>query len=168
MPSLIIHLACAKEYIKKHPRDIKDEKRFFDGCVAPDFTENKDKSHYKITDQFFAVDFKSFLNSTQVDMSDDYWRGYFFHLLCDDYFYRIFYRKESERALRNNDTFYRDYDLLNEKTIKKYQIHYFPEGVSATTDIKGSLKYLQFKKVNKFIRKISKRSLKNYLKAINK
>ena len=45
MPGIHIHLAIAKEYIKHHP-EIKSQEAFFEGSIAPDFNEDKKKSHY--------------------------------------------------------------------------------------------------------------------------
>ena len=36
MPGFVIHIAVAKEYINKHKNEIKDEKEFLNGVVAPD------------------------------------------------------------------------------------------------------------------------------------
>ena len=46
MPGFTIHIIIAKEYMKKHKGEIKDEKAFIEGCMAPDFTDDKYKSHY--------------------------------------------------------------------------------------------------------------------------
>ncbi len=44
MPSFLIHIAVAKQYLKKHKE--YDEKEFIKGTIAPDLIEDKTKSHY--------------------------------------------------------------------------------------------------------------------------
>lgn len=44
MPGFQIHIAIGKRYIKKHK--IENTKDFLRGTIAPDFVEDKSKSHY--------------------------------------------------------------------------------------------------------------------------
>ena len=95
-------------------------------------------------------------------------KGIFFHLVCDDYFYRVFFYEEMKRAIENCDTFYYDYDVLDKKILKRNRIEYFPDGTKKCSNITGEPKYLEAKKVRKFINKVSKQSLKYYLNYFNK
>ena len=36
MPGFTIHIAVAKEYAKKHPKEIRDVDEFIKGSIAPD------------------------------------------------------------------------------------------------------------------------------------
>ena len=44
MPSYVIHLATAQEYLRKHNREFSQE--FMNGSIEPDFTTDKSKTHY--------------------------------------------------------------------------------------------------------------------------
>ncbi len=44
MPSFLIHIAVAKQYLKNHKE--YDEKEFIKGTIAPDLIEDKTRSHY--------------------------------------------------------------------------------------------------------------------------
>lgn len=45
MPGFVIHLAIAKEYLKRYPEDGEDEEEFYRGVIAPDLLK-KPESHY--------------------------------------------------------------------------------------------------------------------------
>lgn len=45
MPGFVIHLAMAKEYLKRHKEDGEDEEKFYRGVIAPDLLK-KPESHY--------------------------------------------------------------------------------------------------------------------------
>ena len=90
MPGLTIHIAIAKEYAKKHEKEIKNIGEFIEGSIAPDYIpiENKNisksETHYgkwgdwARDDQIIYLD--KFLQDEKVDLSRDYWKGYFIHL----------------------------------------------------------------------------------------
>ena len=44
MPGYIIHIATAQEYLRKHKKEFSEE--FIEGTIAPDFTNDKSKTHY--------------------------------------------------------------------------------------------------------------------------
>ena len=46
MPSFLVHIAVAKEYMRKHKNDVDNEEEFIKGTVEPDFTDNKYETHY--------------------------------------------------------------------------------------------------------------------------
>ena len=53
MPGFTIHIAIAKQYMKKHPSEIKNEDEFIKGVIAPDMNarldgpaEDKSENHY--------------------------------------------------------------------------------------------------------------------------
>lgn len=130
MPGFTIHIAVAKEYIKKHNGEIQNEEEFIKGSIAPDMNEdmsnkcsNKSLSHYgKWGNGNSYTNFTLFLQDDKVNLKQDYWKGYFLHLLTDYYFYNEYFKIEHENALKIGDAFYNDYDCLNKLLINKYKI----------------------------------------------
>ena len=55
MPGFTIHIIIAKEYIKKHPNEIKNEKDFIRGSISPDLTTNKNKTHYGTWEKYILI-----------------------------------------------------------------------------------------------------------------
>jgi len=175
MPGFTIHIAIAKEYAKKHEKEIKNMDEFIEGSIAPDYIpiENKDinksQTHYgkwgdwARDDQIIYLD--KFLQDEKVDLSRDYWKGYFIHLLTDDYFDRIYFREEAKQAKKNHDTFHTDYDCLNAEMIKRYHLEVMEK-------IKKYMKRSSFQKnqpnVNRFVICWIRPQIKNTIMIINR
>lgn len=95
MPGIHIHLAIAKEYLKHHP-EIKNEEAFYEGSIAPDFTEDKKESHY--TKETSNEDLINYLNNKvhifpflqTTNVKTDYNKGLFLHLITDKLFFTKF------------------------------------------------------------------------------
>ena len=91
MPSLMIHIAIGQEYLKKH--NINDKEAFLHGCIAPDFAEDTSKSHYSAPGKHDTykngLQVKTMLDKVckNIDLSTDYNKGVFLHLLTDNIFY---------------------------------------------------------------------------------
>lgn len=134
MPGFQIHIAVGKRYIKKHR--IENTKDFLRGTIAPDFVEDKSKSHYtrktsKNTLKEYLknkVDINTFLEENRIDT--DYKKGVFLHLLTDKLFFTEFF---SDEYINNVDykTFVRDlytsYNETNSCIERKYDIHFDSE-----------------------------------------
>ena len=130
MPGIHIHLANAKQYLKKHP-EIKEKDDFYEGNVAPDFSEDKKKSHYTVpTSQENLIKYLKnkvhiypFLQETVLD--NDYKKGLFLHLITDKIFFTEFLDKQylSKNTYSDyiNDLYY-SYEINNPKIIKHYQL----------------------------------------------
>ena len=101
-----------------------------------------------------------FLEDPKTNMNTDYFKGYFLHLLTDHYFYNKYFRKETDEEIKNKDGFYYDYDCLNERILKKYEIVLIEEIKMYMKGIKGTPKYLKPEKVVNFIEEMSNISLK--------
>lgn len=111
MPGFVIHLAVANEYIRKNKNDIKEEDKFLDGVIAPDFTNNKSQTHYG--EKSSKTNLRKYLEENEI--KTDFDKGYFLHLVTD----YIFYNK----VLNSISTdIYNDYDILNEYLIEKYKV----------------------------------------------
>ena len=178
MPGFTIHIAVAKEYIKKHKCEIKDENEFIKGTIAPDLNENmtdiaKDKSstHYGRWGNYrVKTDIKAFLEDPKVDISKDYWKGFMLHLLVDHYFYNKQFKHELKMIIQNKDKFYYDYDALNYDLISIYKIEIL-ENIKKymnTTKSDEEPKYLKLDKIIKFIDEISSLDLEKQIDIIKK
>lgn len=142
MAGLVIHVAIAQEYLKKHKE--KNEEEFIKGVIAPDLTNNKIKSHYGKTNQI--TDLKNYLQENELNTS--YQRGYFLHLLTDCLFYTKYFPNLTKSV-------YDDYDKLNKSIIEKYNVK-IPKGIEKYAQIKtGKPEQLQLEKINKLIQEIS-------------
>ncbi len=157
MPSFVIHLAIGKEYIKKNK--IENEKEFLRGSIAPDFKNdwksiNKEKkeSHFtSLINGKQVVEIDKFKNSQKVDIYNDFWKGYFLHILSDYFFYQKYFKKENERAIKENGSLYEDYNCINRYLIDFYNIELI-EGTNKFTNFMNSEpKYLKLDKIKEFI-----------------
>ena len=99
MPGYVIHLAIAKEYIKKHK--IEDRIEFLKGSIAPDGNQNKVESHYSIHGTSSGSNLYLYLQKNKLD--NDYNKGYFLHLLADFLFYNKYFRFIEEDRLDINE-----------------------------------------------------------------
>ena len=68
MPGFVIHIAIGEEYLRKH--NLNYSKEFIKGTVAPDFTDDKSKTHYGKSPRY--TNLKKFLeNNKNVILIDD-------------------------------------------------------------------------------------------------
>ena len=126
MAGYVIHLAVAESYIKKHEDDIKD------------YTHYGEKSS--------KTDLKAFLEDNKID--NDYNKGYFLHLVTDYIFYNKLLKYFSKDI-------YNDYDILNEKLQKKFNVT-LPENIKDKVFYKeGKTKVLKLENIIKFIEDVS-------------
>lgn len=175
MPGFVIHIAVGKEYIKKHVNEIKNKEKFYEGILAPDLISLTDKNvsksetHYgRWGNKELDIHLKEFLQDKSVDISDDYWKGYFIHLLTDDAFYLKYFKEETIELIKNHDKFYYDYDCLNKSLIEKYHIDNMKnENISKYMGhVDGTPKYLKEDKVEKFIEDFSNINIEEQIELI--
>ena len=151
---------------------------FIEGSIAPDYIpiENKhiskSETHYgkwgdwAIDDQIIYLD--KFLQDEKVDLGKDYWKGYFIHLLTDDYFDRIYFREEAKQAKENQDTFHNDYDCLNAEIIKRYHVEVMEKIEKYMNEINEKPKYLKLEKIIQFIEEVSNIDLQQQTEIIKR
>ena len=174
MPGFTIHIAVAKEYMKKHNEEIQNEEEFLKGVIAPDMNEemtkkcdNKNLSHYgKWGNGNSYTNISLFLQDSKVEYNKEYWKGYFLHLLTDHYFYNKYFKQEREEALKNKDSFYNDYDCLNKTLINKYKIEPKDNIKKYMFFSDKEPKYLKEDKIIDFIEKIANMNLNKYMELI--
>ena len=174
MPGFIIHIATAKEYIEKHKLEVKNEDEFIKGVIAPDMNErldgpaeDKSKTHYGKWGKYeVRTNIDELFKDSKVDMQQDFWKGYFLHLLADHYFYNKYFKEEHQEIIKNNDRFYYDYDCLNKSLIEKYKINVIDNIKKFINTYDAQPKYLEESKVIDFIEEISNMSIEEKSKII--
>jgi len=174
MPGYTIHIAIAKQYKKKHELEIKSEDEFIKGVIAPDMNENldgpseeKSKTHYGKWGKYEVTTFiDEFLNDSKVDITKDFWKGYFLHLLTDHYFYNKYFKQEHQEMIKNNDRFYYDYDCLNKELIEEYHIQILNNIKNYMNFYDEKPKYLKKAKLIDFIELISNMNIQDKVEMI--
>ena len=177
MPGFTIHIAIAKQYIKKHKNEIKSEEDFIKGVIAPDMNSNldgpaedKSKNHYGKWGKYeVETHLNEFLNDPGINIEQDYWKGYFLHLLTDHYFYNKerYFKKEHRQVVANNDRLYYDYDCLNKKLVEKYKIDLLEKVKKHMNMYDAKPKYLKEERIIDFIEEISNMNIKDKIGIIN-
>ena len=183
MPSLDIHIAIARKYLKKY-NDIKDEVAFIKGNLDPDLAEDRIASHYtkekdkkelsKILKN--KVGLNDYLKDKNV--SNDYEKGYFLHLVSDYIFFNFFFDKDYIKTTTytnfKKDLYY-SYNMIHDYLINKYDISYYPfenevkkriaaSQVAANYNGEKKINIIPYKKLDCFINKILEKDIYNYLK----
>lgn len=116
MPSIACHMIVAKLVSEKLHIASDD---FIRGNLLPDIMKNKEESHKKIQGTYFLVpDIKYFKEN--LDLNNKMDLGYFTHLLLDKYFLEEF--MPFNNNLFEDKTIYKEYDLINYKLIKKFNL----------------------------------------------
>ena len=186
MPCLAMHLAIAKEYLKKHPEENKGE--FILGTIAPDvnipninnyingITEDKNGHHfgenYNTNDAIEymkkKVNFQKFLNDNNINTS--FLRAYFLHLISDYLFFGEYITgKDIENLsfVEIRDKGYADYNRITLKIIEKYNLE-IPEGikdiVSGVSD--GKLELINEEQVYRFIKEMAQIDIQQFKNTI--
>lgn len=177
MPGFVIHIAVGREYIKKHKNEIKDGNQFIKGVVAPDLIRllNKDitknETHYgRWGNKQLDIHLDKFLKDKNVDMETDYYKGYFLHLITDIKFYLEYFYQETLEVIKNNDSYYHDYDCLNKTLIEKYHIYDIKdENITRYMSyLEEKPKYIEESKIIKFIDYISNININEEIDVIKK
>ena len=174
MPGFTIHIITAKEYIRKHPNEIKNEKEFLNGSIAPDLTTNKNLTHYGVWEHLIVIThLDKMLNDPRVDIRKDYWKGYFYHLYVDNEFYNNYFKEEWKKVVNNNDRLFHDYDILNKDLISDYkidiescpkEIRKFMQPLNTTENTK----YLNYSKLKNMIKELSEINISEKIKQIER
>lgn len=132
MPSLDIHIAIARKYLKEH-NDIQDEIAFIKGNLELDLVDDRNESHFtkkgnkdnllNILKNKIQLD--EYLKTTKI--SDDYEKGYFLHLLTDYIFFNDFldkdYIKNTDYNNLKKDLYY-SYNIAHNYLNENYDIDY--------------------------------------------
>lgn len=154
MPGYVVHIAIAQEYLKKHNMSFSQD--FILGSIAPDFTNEKSKTHYGKSPAY--TDLGNYLK--KITPNTDFEQGYFLHLVTDYLFYNHYLETFSKPQI------YYDYDFTNEFLIEKYSV-FLPEQVKDKVFFKsGTPEILTLHLACKIIDEISELSLEEIQKEI--
>lgn len=151
MPGYVIHLAIGKVYEQNN--EIKDIESFERGIIAPDLSKDKRKSHYGPDSS--NPDLNRYLRERKI--TNEFDEGYFLHLITDYLFYNKFLKRWNERI-------YDDYDKLNDRIIKKYNIVLLKKLLKEVKNKKGSLEVLDEAGIYRFIEVVGKINIREMLK----
>lgn len=175
MAHVAIHEIIADRYIKKHPGEIENQEEFIKGSVAPDLNEqltqrrtSKDISHYgRWSNGNVETNIDKFLEDENIDITKDYWKGYFLHLFTDYQFYNNKFNEEFEEIKKINGNLREEYDYLFKEILERYNII-----LSKYTDkyvhIKeGEPRYIKLGKLLDFIEEISDINIDDEIKLIS-
>lgn len=155
MPGYVIHVAVAQEYLRKH-KNSENVKQFVEGTVEPDFVKPKSLSHYGKSPAY--TNLKNFLDNNEINSS--FQKGFFVHLITDYLFYNHYLEKFSREDI------YNDYDILNGKLIKKYNVE-LPERTKENVFFKdGETKILSFELACKVIDEVSNLDIETVRKEV--
>ena len=183
MPSFNIHLAVAKRYLDKH-NDVKDTKAFYKGSIAPDFVDDKSISHYTAKRRE-SINYSTFLLKKVIlndylkdnDVTNDYEKGVFLHLVADKIFFSNFFDIDmlnnciTEDFLKNlyysydllndylNDNYINIYDIFDAKKINNFFRKY-------KTDDGNRKSIIGLEKIKEFIEEISDISIDDYKRKV--
>lgn len=134
MPSLDIHIAIARKYLKKY-NNIENEVAFIKGNLYPDLVDDRINSHYtKKSDKSDLLEVlknKIGLNEylENKEIVDDYEKGYFLHLMTDFIFFNHFLDKNYIN-ITSYDNFKKDlyysYNMAHNYLMNNYDISYYP------------------------------------------
>lgn len=148
MANYTLHIAIAKEYLKKHKK--YDEEEFIKGTIYPDTVKNKEFTHFSKTSA--DCNLMEFLSKYSIE--DSYYAGWFLHLIVDIEFYHN-YLDWDNRVDKNKELLYQDYDILNKEVIEKYNIILPDEIKDVCKEKEGKLTYIKRKTIYDFIKKIA-------------
>lgn len=167
MPSFLVHIAVAKEYMRKHKNDVDNEEEFIKGTVEPDFTDNKYETHYHNYGNS-KVGLNYFLENSKYDLNSDFGKGYFLHLIVDYLFYNYEFEAQTLFIRKHQlQTFYNDYDRINSFLIENYNITNLSNEVQKCTGFSNEEpQILKFDKIQKFINKVSNVSFDEQIEEI--
>lgn len=147
MPGYVIHIATAQEYLKKQKKEYSID--FIKGTIAPDLTDDKQKTHYGKSPAYTSLNNYVKLNKIDTDFN----KGFFLHLITDYLFYNKYLEKIEKPQL------YYDYDFTNGDLVEKYDVKLLKEIESKVFFENGIPKILTLDLASKVIDEVSELNL---------
>lgn len=132
MAGYVIHLIVADEYLRKTKEIITNKEDFIKGVIYPDSVKIKGETHYS---PYYSSDVNlyEFVKANFNKMDQDFYKGYFLHLLTDFLFYKKHF--VLPKAGMASEIIHNDYDILNGELLEKYKIE-IPEELKTYCNIK--------------------------------
>lgn len=163
MAGYVIHLIIADEYLKKTDEKILDKKEFIKGVIYPDSVKIKGTTHYA---PYYSSDTNlyEFVKDNIEKLDQDFYKGYFLHLLTDFLFYKKHF--EVPEAGTATEIIHNDYDILNGYLLDKYKIEIPEEITKYCNKVEGKTIYIKKEKIDKCIDDCSNYNLENLAKKI--
>lgn len=181
MPSLDIHIAIARKYLKEH-NDIQDEIAFIKGNLEPDLVADRNASHFTKKgnkDNLLnilknKIQLHEYLKTVKI--SDDYEKGYFLHLVTDYVFFNDFldkdYIKNKDYSNFKKDLYY-SYNMVHNYLNNNYDIDYHPfeneikkristSQIDANYNGEKRTNIIPFDKLDDFINEIVEKDINNH------
>ena len=157
MPSYTIHIAIAKEFLRKNKG--YDEEQFIKGMIAPDLVNDKSRTHF--AKDSTMSNWGKFLKFHSLD--NGYYAGWFLHLIADRLFFEEYLNDWENREDASCEKLYGDYYSINKNIIEKYNLPVLEE-VKEYMEYRKEEKsnYINKKTLYKFIEDISNIDLKEY------
>jgi len=157
LPSYTIHIAIAKEFLRKNKGYNEDE--FLKGTIAPDLVEDKSRTHF--AKDSAESNWGKFLKFHSLD--EGYYSGWFLHLITDRLFFEEYLDDWENREDANCKKLYEDYYAINKNIIEKYNAPIVEEVKEYMTyHEEGKLNYINKNSLYEFIDEISNIDLKEY------
>lgn len=157
MPSYTIHLAIAKEFLRKN--EGYNEEEFLKGTIAPDMTENKARTHFARSSS--ESNWGKFLDFYSLDKG--FYSGWFLHLITDRLFFEEYLDDWENREDAVGEKLYDDYDVLNKTIIEKYGVPIVEEVKVYMKPIEDyTLNYINKDTLYDFIEEVSNIKLEEY------
>lgn len=163
MAGYVIHLIIADEYLRKTEEVIKDKEEFIKGVIYPDSVKIKGETHYS---PYYSSDVNlyEFVKANIDKLDEDFYKGYFLHLLTDFLFYKKHF--VLPKAGIATEIIHNDYDILNNELLEKYKTN-IPEDLKKFCNRKeGNPVYVKREHIYECIDDCSSYNLVNLAKKI--
>lgn len=144
MAGYVIHIAIGNAILDNNKGLIKDYKSYLQGLIGPDYEKHRLMGKGVPKRVAWTLMHKMDMNRDFSQLTD-YEKGYFIHLLTDEYFYKKYNNYNSVGAL------YEDYNKTNRDIMAKYNVNLPNEIVSDVEFVDGEPKILKLDGLVDFI-----------------
>lgn len=165
MASRIIHICIAEKLAKKFSLNYD---KFLLGSIAPDapslYSTFSFTSHFALPSEKREgnkfIDYASFIDKYINSNSDDFFLGYYCHLICDNIWHSDIYTKciintNSNESQARMETAYKDYRRLNGKVIEFYALEDL-KNISIKTIDNVEMEEINFKDIEDILKEAKK------------
>ena len=163
MAGYVIHLVVASEYLRKTDEVVTDKDEFIKGVIFPDTVKEKGKTHY--SEKYSSdTNLYDFVEANIDNLGEDFYKGFFLHLLTDFLFYKKHYKLPPGGIA--TQIIHDDYDKINKYVLEKYPIDIPEEVVEFCKQKDGEPVYVKREKIDSFIEEASSYNLQELAQEI--